>query len=323
MMPSFNFFRKKETIAARRTQRDALAARLSSAQADVATAREACTGGAVEGATDAELAKVEFAKRQAEDRVQSLTSALQAFDAEIAEQAAAEQRAADQKVREATARELCGRADRIEKNLAPFLAAVKICQADVELARPVTGEIGLFDLYKRLINEMPAAHALIASEMRGRAAETVAGRGPAALPQPEVIIPPAPPIPRQMVFALQNLKWTDPETHRQALCERFNFADLPVVLAAKAIDLGIAVAPDNPRVQEVKHLRRGAPPIPETCHDLDTGQSPQPSGPLPFDAFRRVDRGPPIKMSLAPPVVLEPMAAARSLPTTNEQNDGK
>jgi hypothetical protein len=111
--------------------------------------------------------------------------------------------------------------------------------------------------------------------------------------------------------------------HRQALCERFNFADLPVVLAAKAIDLGIAVAPDNPRVQEVKHLRRGAPPIPETCHDLDTGQSPPPSGNLPWDAFRRIDRGPPTKAFLPAAPNLEP-AAARSVPAQdNESNDGK
>jgi hypothetical protein len=321
---AFTFFKTKKPIETRRQQRDALAARLSSAEADVATAREACTPAAVEGATDAELAKVEFAKRQAEDRVQSLTSALQAFDAEIEAQAAAEQRAADQKVREATARELCGRADRIEKNLAPFLAAVRICQADVELARPVTGEIGLFDLYKRLINEMPAAHALIASEMRGRAAETIAGHAPATLPVPEVVIPPAAPIPRQSIFALQNLKWRNPVRPQEfELAERFSIVNVPAPLAAKALENGIAIPPDDERVAKLKYNRKGGPPIPEKCVDLNTGELPKPpSGPIPW-GLEVINRGAPTKMSLAPPAVFEPVSA-RSLPTTNnESNDGK
>jgi hypothetical protein len=307
---AFTFFKTKKPIETRRQQRDALAARLSAAEADVATAREACTLAAVEGATDAELAKVEFAKRQAEDRVQSLTSALQAFDAEIEAQAAAEQRAADRKVREATAREFCGRADRIEKNLAPFLAAVKICQADIELARPVTGEIGLFDLYKRLINEMPAAHALIASEMRGRAEQTIAGRAPAGLPAPEPVIPPLPPIPRQTVFLLKDAKWRSPERPLEyELGERFAFVNVPAELAAKALENGIAVLPDDERVAKLKYNKRGGPPIPEKCVDLDTGELPKPpSGPIPW-GLEVINRGAPTKMSLAPPAVFEPIAA--------------
>jgi hypothetical protein len=64
------------------------------------------------------------------------------------------------------------------------------------------------------------------------------------LPTPEVIIPPAPPIPRQRVFLLQNVKWN--ESGVQQLAERS-------------------------RVRETKHLRRGAPPDPTRCHDLDSG----------------------------------------------------
>jgi hypothetical protein len=319
-----SFFKTKKPIETRRQQRDALAARLSSAEADVATAREACTASAVEGATDAELAKVEFAKRQAEDRVQSLTGALQAFDVEIAEQAAAEADAADRKVREATARELCNRADRIEKNLAPFLAAAKICQADVEAARVVVGDIGMYDVYRRLLDEMPAAHALIAAEMRGRAAETIAERAPASLPVPEAVISPLPPIPRQSIFALQNLKWRNPARPQEfELAERFSFASVPVDRAAKALDLGVAAVPDDERVAKLKYNKRGAPPHPASCHDLDTGEAPAPSGALPWDAFRRVDRGGPVKMSLAAPAVFVEPVGARSIapPTNNEAND--
>jgi hypothetical protein len=316
-----SFFKTKKPLESRRQQRDALAARLSAAEADVATAREACTGAAVEGATDAELAKFEFTKRQAEDRVQSLTSALQAFDAEIAAQAAKEAADADRKVREATARELCGRADRIEKNLAPFLAAAKICQADVEAARVVVGDIGMYDVYRRLLDEMPAAHALIAAEMRGRAAETIAERAPAALPVPEVVIPAVPPIPRQMVFALKDIKWRNPARPQEfELAERFSSANVPTDLAAKALENGIAVLPDDERVAKLKYNRKGGPPIPEKCIDIETGEMPKPpSGPVPWN-LQVLDRGPPTRMTLSPPATFEPIAA-RSVTNNNESDD--
>jgi hypothetical protein len=317
---AFSFFKTKKPIETRRQQRDALAARLSSAEADEATAREACTVAAVEGVSDADLAKVEFAKRQAEDRVQSLASALQAFDAEIESQAGLEAAAADRKVRQATARDLQDRADRIEAALQPLLRAVKTCRADIEGARVVVGEIGMFELFQRLEAELPPAFELIATELRAYAVMTVDGRAPATLPQPEVIIPPAPPIPRQRIFALQNLKWLDPETRQLAYCERFDFRELPIELAAKALEAGIAVAPDNPRVREVKHLRRGAPPDPARCYDLDTGKVPQASENLPWDAFRRIDRGPLKAFLPAPPLNFEP-AGARSVPTNSEPTD--
>jgi hypothetical protein len=314
-----SFFKTKKPLESRRQQRDALAARLSSADADVATARVACTLAAVEGATDAELAKVEFAKRQAEDRVQSLTSALQAFDAEIDAQAAAEQRAADQKVREATARELCGRADKIEKGLTPLLVAVRNSAADIETSRQIVGEIGIFELFARLEAELPPAFALIAGELRTRAAMTIAGHAPAALPQPVEIAIPVPPIPRTRIFAMQNLKFRDPETNQVRLVERFDIVELPNRLVDLAISKNLVIDPESERARELIKQRRGAPPLQERCYDLDTGQSPQPSGPLPFDAFRRVDRGPPIKMNLAPPPAFEPVGV-RSVP---ESNDGK
>jgi hypothetical protein len=318
-----SFFKTKKPIETRRQQRDALAARLSSAEADVVTAREACTGAAVEGATDAELAKVEFAKRQAEDRVQSLTGALQAFDSEIAAQAAKEVADADRKAREATARELCGRADKIEKGLTPLLAAVRNSAADIETSRQIVGEIGIFELFARLGAELPPAFALIAGELRTRAAMTIDGHAPAALPVPEVVIPPVPPIPRTRVFALQNLRWTDPETHRPALCERFDVCALPNGLAELAMSKDLAIDPELDRARELIKQRRGAPPLREKCYDLDHGgEAPKsPRGQVPWN-IEVVNRGPPTRMSLAPPPSFEP-AAARSIapPTNNNEPD--
>jgi hypothetical protein len=298
---AFTFFKTKKPIETRRQQRDALAARLSSAEADVVTAREACTAAAVEGATDAELAKVEFAKRQAEDRVQSLTSALQAFDSEIAAQAEKETADADRKVREATARELCGRADKIEKGLTPLLAAVRNSAADIETSRQIVGEIGIFELFARLEAELPPAFALIAGELRGRAAMTIDGHAPAALPKSVEIAIPAPPIPRTRIFAMQNLKFRDPETNQVRLVERFDIVELPNSLAELAMSENLAIDPELDRARELIKQRRGAPPLSEKCYDLDHGgEAPKsPRGQIPWN-IEVINRGPPTRMSLAP-----------------------
>jgi len=323
-MPSFNFFRKKETIATRRTQRDLLSDRLTEAESATAKAREAATELALEAASDAALAKAEQSIRQCEDRERTLRDAIAVSDSELAEQVAAEAAAADRKVREATARELCNRADKIEKGLTPLLAAVRNSAADIELSRQIVGEIGIFELFERLHAELPPAFALIAGELRTRAALTIDGHAPATLPVLEVIAPPAPPIPCQQVFLLKDAKWRNPARPQEfEFAERFSFANVPEALAHKAIELGVAVLPEDERVARLKFNKRGAPPHPATCHDLDTGEAPAPSGPLPWDAFRRVDRGGPFKVNLAPPASFEPApAGARGVTIQdNETND--
>ena len=237
-----------------------------------------------------------------------------------AEQAAAEDAAADRKVREATARELCGRADKIEKGLTPLLAAVRNSAADIETSRQIVGEIGIFELFARLGAELPPAFALIAGELRGRAAMTLDGHAPAALPQPVEISIPAPPIPRTRVFALQNLKWTDLETHRLTLCERFDVCALPNSLVDLAISKNLVIDPESDRARELIKQRRGAPPLQERCYDLDLGgEAPKSRSQLPWN-IEVINRGPPTKMSLASPAAFEPIAA-RSVPNNNESND--
>jgi hypothetical protein len=84
--------------------------------------------------------------------------------------------------------------------------------------------------------------------------------------------------------------------------------------------VGVAVLPESEQAQKWKFNKRGAPPIPEKCVDLDTGELPKPpAGIVPWN-FERVDRGLPTKMSLAPPPSFAP-AAARNLPTNTHEPD--
>ncbi len=316
----FNFFRKKQSLDARHAQRAALAARLVDAEQAVVDAQRAAVEAALEGRDNAALDKAEANIRATQARVFTLNDALAALDVEIEAQSAKEAADADAKQRAATAREINKLADAIENSLPDIMASLRRGHVAIEAGRFCFGDIGLYKLLDELESSLPSSFAILASEMRGRAEQTIAGRAPASLPVPEPVLPPAPPISRQQIFALQNLKWTDPASLQPAYCERFNFASPPAMVAAKALETGIAVLPDDERVAKLKHLRRGAPPIPETCHNLDTGEAPAPSGALPFDAFRRIDRGPPTRMSLAAPTAFEPVGA-RSLPVQTNEPD--
>jgi hypothetical protein len=322
MAPLSNLFRKKRSLDDLRSTRDERVAALELARGRLARASEAVTSAAIEGSDLLDAAEAEM--RAAEDRAESLSVAVEAINAEIAaiEEDQAQKR--DRAVRESTARDLNLRADKFEKLIPLWIDVLRDSAAVGELAKPVVGEgIGLYTFFKQIETQIPDAYRDIALQLRHRAEDVLAGRAPAVLPAPEPPPVAVEQMPRTRIFALQNLKWRDPATGELQLVERFDFRELPIELAAKALEAGIAIQPDNPRVQEVKHLRRGAPPDPARCYDLDSGEAPQPSGNLPWDAFRRIDRGPPTRINLAPPLSFEP-AAARNLPTTNNgPNDEK
>jgi hypothetical protein len=319
----FNFFKRKQPLGARQSQRAALAARLADAELAVAEAQRAATEAALEGRDDTALDKAEAHTRAAAHRVTTLTEAIAALDAEIEAQAAKELAEADQKQRAATARVIHKLAAEIEDSLPDIVTALRRGHAAIEAGRFCFGDIGLFKLLDELESSLPTSFAILASEMRGRAEETIARRVPAGLPVPEPVIPPAPLIPRTRVFALQNLKWTDPETHRLTLCERFDVCALPNIFAELAISKDLAIDPELDRARELIKQRRGAPPLQERCYDLDLGgEAPKSRSQIPWN-LEVINRGPPQRMSLAPPATLEPMAARSAPVQDNGHNDEK
>jgi len=320
-MSAFSFFKKRQPLDARQSQRAALAARLADAESAVAEAQLAATEIALEGGNDAALDKAEANIRARQARVITLNEAIAALDAEIEAQAKKEAGEADQKQRATTAREINKLADAIENSLPDIVISLRRGHTAIEAGRFAFGDIGLYKLLDELESSLPSSFAILASEMRGRADETIAGRAPATLPVPEVVMPPVPPIPRTRVFALQNLRWTDPETHRLTLCERFDVCALPNNLAELAMSNNLSIDPELDRARELIKQRRGAPPLSEKCYDLDHGgEAPNPPrGHVPWN-IEVINRGPPTRMSLAPPATFEP-AAARSLPATNNESD--
>jgi len=322
-MSAFSFFKKRQPLDARQSQRAALAARLVDAASAVAEAQLAATEIALEGGNDKALDQAEANIRARQARVITLNEAIAALDEEIAAQAKKEADEADAKQRAATARQVHKLAAEIEDSLPDIVTSLRRGQAAIEAGRFVFGEIGLYKLLDELESSLPSSFAILASEMRGRAAETIAGRAPASLPVPEVVIPSLPPIPRIRVFALQNLKWTDPETHRLTLCERFDVCALPPSLAELAMSKNLAIDPELDRARELIKQRRGAPPLQERCYDLDLGgEAPKSRGQIPWN-IEVINRGPPTRMSLASPATLEPIAARSVRIQDNESNDEK
>jgi hypothetical protein len=321
MAPFSNLFRKKRSLDDLRSTRDERVAALELARGRLARSYESRDTAAIEGSDLLDAAEAEM--RAAEDRVESLTVAVDAISTEIAAIEADQAQKRDRAVRESTARDLNARADKFEKLIPLWADVLRDSAAVGELAKPVVGEIGLYEFFKQIETQIPAAYADIAFQLRFRAGEVLAERAPAALPTPEVVIPLAPPIPRTRVFALQNLKWTDPETHWLILCERFDVCALPNILAELAISKDLAIDPELDRARELIKQRRGAPPLQERCYDLDLGgEAPKSRGQIPW-GLEVINRGPPTRMSLAPPATLEPIAA-RSVSTTDiGHNDGE
>jgi hypothetical protein len=223
------------------------------------------------------LDKAEANIRSRQARVITLNEAIAALDEEIAAQAAKEVDEADAKQRAATARQVHKLAAEIEDSLPDIVTSLKRGHTAIEAGRFVFGEIGLYKLLDELESSLPSSFAILASEMRGRAAETIAGRAPATLPTPEPQPVAAEPIPRQMVFLLKDAKWRSPGRPLEfELGERFSFANVPAELAARAPENGVAILPESEQAQKWKYNKRGGPPIPEKCIDIETGELPKP-----------------------------------------------
>jgi hypothetical protein len=187
---------------------------------------------------------------------------------------------------------------------------------------PVVGEIGMPGFVGELAGTLPDGCAVIAAEVRARAAATRKGTAPATLPKPfvPVIVPEPTPGPTISIFALENLSFRDERGQRRTV-SAFHIEALPADRAQIALKRGLAVLPDSPRAQAIIRNPAGLPHLhdPTKMHDLDrdpntvavfnhqTGKFIRDE---PGPQFQEYDRGPARPASWVDPHPVEPVPGA-------------
>jgi hypothetical protein len=314
-------------LGAARANCDKLIERLAAAEALVLERRAAAKDLARDGASDRDLDLAESELRKAQDRVSTLSAALEETRQQIAALENEQADLADRKLRAATAAAIEERAIRLEASAAAIDAAfaefTAVTAAAAEISLDGKG-LAIFAVSAR--GEIPPAVAMVVRELRNRAAATLAGTAPAALPTqpPQAVAPPLPP-PISSYFSLQNLKFVDAQQGQQRRVPRFMIIELTERQAANGLRAEIVCKLDDPRVQQLRQQAvTQQPPEAWHCYDIDSSTPPTNDPQLMarhsskgsgLTVFERFDRGPPRTMT----VPAAPAAASRSL--KSEESD--
>jgi hypothetical protein len=260
MKNPLSILKKTKTLDERRQD---LAFKLQKAQDDLSGARHNAVQAALAGAGDAEQAGAEDKIHRAEIHTLTLENALLAMDVEIAEAQEAERVAADQAQRQETADDLEQRAVLLEKASAPLAKTLGELKAALDECIPVVGEIGMPGFIGELVKTLPDGCAVIAAEVRARAAATRNGTAPATLPKPfipQIVTEPVE-SPTISIFALENLSFRDEHGQRRTV-SAFHIEALPADRAQIALKRNLAVLPDSAHAQAIIKNPHGLPTPP-------------------------------------------------------------
>jgi hypothetical protein len=275
------------------SNRDRLAARLTSAEDNVIATKSAAQRAAIDG-NDALLDTAEHAEAAALRRLTTILAAhteaeqvLASLDAQIAA-------ALDKTLRTATAAQTNALADEFLRAAKTFDAAITILADISDRAVPIVYEAsGLANFSASSRTEVPAAAEIVATLLRDHAKMVLAGMAPAILPTPEK--PNTPTIAAQpvttRVFATRAISWTDAEGNLRYV-GRYNDADLPPETAARALRLKACVPLDDPARRQQKGTWPGHPD-PTQCFSVDEPSTMAPAAPNEPVQFERLDCGKP------------------------------
>jgi hypothetical protein len=263
-------------IEVMRTRRGALAGQLATAESNLAAMIADRRRHLVEEDTDAAAAHhPRDAVASLRDHVDAITDALATLDSKIIEAEAKLVAMRDQAERDAAAKELTAMADAL-------LAAVeKFSAASVELgeqAAPLVPRVPYCppDIAGRLAvwtRDVSLAATELSQMARTHAAQVAAGEASIRAPAPPPPLPPALPIPRKPVFLLVAGKWQDTDGEQSAA--RHRVVHLPVAVADRAVQLGLAITETNgERARKLAELDSPdyARLSPDVCTDLTTGE---------------------------------------------------
>jgi hypothetical protein len=229
---------------------------------------------------------------------------------------------ADEKLRAETAAEIERRADKLEvagKQIdVAFQQLVSACR---DADQVVLDGAGLTKFAENAATEIQPTVAMVARELRGRAAATLAGNAPAALrTAPLALVPqPQPETPKlERFFTLWAVKFVDASgVLRRA--PQFVIVELSPAQAERGLASGDVCRIDDPRVAKHRNARTGSQqlPRPEHCHSLDGVSDIAYEPPQQQPVFEKVDRGPGFTMR----VPSQPAVAARDADITTDQPD--
>jgi hypothetical protein len=261
-----------------------LAQRLTEANSTVDARRSAAKDLARNGATDSELDKAESQLRISQDRVTTLTAALDETTVEIATLEHELAKIADTELRAKTAL-------KIEADAGKLIEAAKLFDQGAKALSGIAGEIAIYILDAKGLEvfcasarlETPPAIALLDSVMRSYAKSVIAGGSAAVLPGAPPPAPVAQPVAETtQVFSVREIAWRDANGDLQ-LSHRWRDVSLPPEIARKALAAGVVVPMQHALRRQ--HLNQHGftsfgfvrtKPAREACLDLD--------GPLPPDA---------------------------------------
>jgi hypothetical protein len=261
------------------------------------------------GADDVDLGKAESKVSEADKLVKRRLLAVETKDSEIKTLQAVLDDAADQKQRNETVI-ACHKLEAELVKEGEVIAASAARFSDIA-ARviPIAPEAnGLRNFSDVLVQQIPEAVELLSRLIREHAAAILRKEAPSTVKRPEapVVVPAVPRPVRVSLFAMQSIKFTDPDSGKLIVAQKFSDVEMPPSYAKSALENKICVRVTDPlRAQHNGTV--GGHADPAHAYDLDAAMNePKPAAVDPIRAssppaspFVIVDRGGPIPMKVA------------------------
>jgi hypothetical protein len=313
-------------------RRSDIEARLKAAEVRVTDARNVAHGLARDGADDRALDVAEAALRAAQDRVGTLTAALADIRRDVAALEAEAAAIADKKMRAATAVEIEKIAASLQEAGADFIeAAARLADISGRAGVVVADATALANYCAGAAGEVPAAVDMVGSLLRNRAAATIAGSAPAAMPSPAAPPPKLTVVasePTEEVFLIKNAKYRGNDGKTICLGSHRRHV-LPVKIARRALAVNAALPLSDKRCADLQGLHGMIQPNADACLALDDGTygnapAPKAAGPAPvlhsaFEPHPNVGKPFTMRVPVQPVEPLALAAGARSMSDDDEE----
>jgi hypothetical protein len=258
--------RFESVLKIKKTEREKLAGRLTSAEAALTEQRAATDRLARSGASNARLEKAETKMRTDEERERTLRTELADLDEQIVSTERALADAMAQRDRELLADQIEALAASIERAVPGFGAgATTLVEAIAKGATQVAEATRFATSVDAVRREVLSAADLVCWELRTIAVRTRAGNANLTTTAPPEALAPPPQIERQMIYTLNPLLWREGSEVKTA--PAFAMVGLPKALLALALRHQHADFLNARRVQTLMHVHGSGEKKSAPAHD--------------------------------------------------------